>query len=162
MRGWNRFITIAFLFAITVPGLATLAGVDGMPTDENRASAPAPVVHADWQSIRRLPDAFTKYFEDHFAFRAQLVHAQARFRFRMLDVSPSAGVFVGRDGWLFYGEDGAVEEYASAPGMSGEDLEVWTKTLQDIQDALRARNIAYVFVVAPDKHEIYQIGRAHV
>ena len=155
MRTWDRLIVAFFLAAITVPGVATLAGVDGVAGDENREPAPPPTLRADWASLQQLPDAFTRYFEDHFAFRAQLVHAQARLRLEGLRTAPSPGVIVGRDGWLFYADDGAVEEYAVAPGMSAEDLEVFRLTLQDIQDALAARGIAYAFVIAPDKHVIY-------
>jgi hypothetical protein len=70
-------------------------------------------------------------------------------------VSPSASVIKGKDGWLFYAEDGAVEDYAVAPAMSDEDLHEWRATLQDIQDWLAAQGIAYAFVIAPDKHVIY-------
>jgi len=155
MGSSNRFVVIAFLAVIMLPGIATLAGVDGAPSDENRQQAPPPVVKADWASLQRLPGAFTSYFEDHFAFRAQLVRAQAELRLRALRVSPSPSVITGRNGWLFYADDGAVEAYAVAPGMSDADLRVWRQTLQDIQDWLARQGIAYVFVIAPDKHDIY-------
>jgi len=155
MRRWDRFIVAMFVCAISIPGVATLFGVDGAPADENRELAPPPVVDARWESLRALPDAFTKYFEDHFAFRAPLVHAQADIRLRALGVSPSTAVITGKDGWLFYADDGAVEDYAVAPEMSQSDLETWSWTLQDVQDWLAGQGIAYAFVVAPDKHVIY-------
>jgi alginate O-acetyltransferase complex protein AlgJ len=151
----NRILVIAFLTAIVLPGMATWFGVDGAPADENRRSAPPPTLRPEWRFVREFPDAFTRYFEDHFALRAPLVRAQADLRLRALRVSPSPSVIVGREGWLFYGEDGAVEEYAVAPSMSVEDLEVWRRTLQDIHDWLAEQGIAYVFVIAPDKHAIY-------
>ena len=70
-------------------------------------------------------------------------------------VSPSKAVIKGRDGWLFYADDGAMADYAAAPPFTGAELERWRHTLQDTSDWLRAQGITYVFVIAPDKHVIY-------
>lgn len=155
MHHWNRALVVSFVVLIALPGVATLLGVRGVDADENRTPAPPPVVRADWASLRALPDAFTRYFEDNFAFRARLVRTQADLRLRAFGVSPSPAVVVARDGWLFYGEDGAIEDYAVAPPMSPADLEEWRRTLQQTQDWLAVRGIAYAFVIAPDKHVIY-------
>jgi hypothetical protein len=110
----------------------------------------------DEASLRALPEQLTRYFEDHFAFRQRLVRWQAAVRLRMLGVSPSKAVIKGRDGWLFYADDGAMADYAAAPPFTGAELEQWRHTLQDTSDWLRAQGIAYVFVIAPDKHVIYR------
>jgi len=47
-------------------------------------------------------------------------------------------------------------DYAEAAPFTGAELELWRHTLQDISDWLRAQGIAYVFVIAPDKHVIYR------
>jgi len=74
----------------------------------------------------------------------------------VLGVSPSKAVIKGRDGWLFYADDGAMADYAEAPPFTGAELEQWRRTLQDTSDWLGNQGIAYVFVIAPDKHVIYQ------
>ena len=114
-----------------------------------------PQLRWDAASLRALPEQLTRYFEDHFAFRVRLVRWQAIVRLDALGVSPSASVIKGRDGWLFYADDGAMEDYAEAPPFTGAELEVWRHTLQDISDWLRGQGIAYLFVIAPDKHVIY-------
>jgi len=125
------------------------------PSGENRTLAPWPQLRWDAASLRALPEQLTRYFEDHFAFRVRLVRWQAIVRLDALGVSPSASVIKGRDGWLFYADDGAMEDYAEAPPFTGAELEVWRHTLQDISDWLRGQGIAYLFVIAPDKHVIY-------
>jgi hypothetical protein len=126
-----------------------------VPSAENRVLAEWPQLRWDEASLRALPEQLTRYFEDHFAFRQRLVRWQAVVRMRVLGVSPSSAVIRGRDGWLFYAGDGAIEDYASAPPLTDAELEHWRSTLQDISDWLRVRGIAYVFVISPDKHAIY-------
>jgi hypothetical protein len=64
-------------------------------------------------------------------------------------------VLLGREGWLFYGTDGAIEDYTAARPFSPGELEEWRATLQDTQDWLARRGIEYLFVIAPDKHWVY-------
>jgi hypothetical protein len=64
-------------------------------------------------------------------------------------------VIKGRDGWLFYADDGAMEDYAEALPFTGAELELWRHTLLDTSDWLRAQGIVYLFVIPPDKHVIY-------
>ena len=125
------------------------------PSGENRTLAAWPQFRWDAASLRALPEQLTRYFEDHFAFRARLVRWQAIVRLYVLGVSPSTSVIKGRGGWLFYADDGAIEDYAEAPPFTGAELDQWRQTLQDTSDWLRAQGIAYLFVIAPDKHVIY-------
>ena len=155
MRPWDRFITAAFLIGIMLPGAATLAGVDGGGDTENRELAPWPLLRTDGESLRTLPDAFTRYFEDHFAFRSSLVTAQSWLRLEVLKTPAEPTVIRGREGWLFYADDGAIEDYAVATTVSPSDLEAFRDTLQRTQDWLNGRGIAYAFLIAPDKHVVY-------
>ena len=153
---WSRLLTAVFVVAISVPLVATIAGVGGEGTgEENRAPAPWPGWPRDVAAATAWPEAMTRAFTDHVAFRGALVRAQARFRVQVLGTSPSPDVVLGRDGWLFYGTDGAVEDHTGTSPFTTTELEVWRTTLQHTHDWLAARGIAYVFVIAPDKHAIY-------
>jgi alginate O-acetyltransferase complex protein AlgJ len=83
------------------------------------------------------------------------VQWQAAFRLQVLRVSPSPTVVRGKDGWLFYADDGALDDHLNVVPLSDADLRRWTTTLQHTQDWLAARGIAYLFVIAPDKHAVY-------
>ncbi|MGE0444203.1 MAG: hypothetical protein AB7P99_03175 [Vicinamibacterales bacterium] len=155
MRDWDRFIVAVFLVAICLPGLALIGGIDGAGDSENRTPAPPPAAPTSWDTARAWPDAFTRYFEDHFAFRRDLVRAQAALRLEGLGVSPAASVIPGEDGWYYYADDSALEDYTVAWALSDSDLEIWATTLQQTQDWLAGQGIAYAFVLAPDKHAIY-------
>jgi len=153
---WERVLVALFLTVLTVPGLATLAGVDAdAARGEHRDLAPAPELTATWPAVAAFPAAFTAYFQDHFAFRGRLVRWQAAFRLLVLGVSPSPTVIRGKDGWLFYADDGALDDYLNTSPFSPAELETWTVTLQHAQDWLAARGVVYLFVIAPDKHVVY-------
>ena len=153
---WERLVVVGFLAVLAVPGLATLAGVDaGLTRGENRTLAAAPDLALSWPAMLRFPAAFTTWFQDHFAFRGRLVQWQAAFRLLVLQVSPSPTVIRGKDGWLFYADDGALDDHLNAVPLTDAELARWTTTLQHTYDALHARGIAYLFVIAPDKHAVY-------
>ena len=80
---------------------------------------------------------------------------QARFRVQVLRSSPTPDVILGKDGWLFYGTDGAAEDYSGSRPFTEIELEAWRDTLQHTQDWLQQQGIDYVFAVAPDKHVVY-------
>lgn len=152
----ERTLIAVFLLVLAVPPLATMFGIQrATAEEENRPLASFPQLDATLASWRAFPEAFTRYFEDNFAFRPALVQSQAAVRLAALNVSPSSTVIKGRDGWWFYADDGAMQDYAEAPPFTIAELEVWRRTLQDTTDWMRARGIAYLFVIAPDKHQVY-------
>jgi hypothetical protein len=152
----NRALVAVFLGALSLPLAGMALGLGGSPPSaENRVLAAPPGLPVDRDSLRALPEQMTRYFEDHFAFRQRLVRWQAELRLRVFGVSPSEAVITGRDGWLFYADDGAMEDYAEGRPFTAAELEVWRQTLQNTSDWLEAQGIAYLFVITPDKHLIY-------
>ncbi len=153
---WERTLVAVFMAAILLPGIGTLLGVDRTSlSGENRNLAAGPGLPTTWSAARAFPDAFSRYFEDRFAFRARLVRWQARLRFQALHSSPTPDVVTGRDGWLYYAADGAREDFGRNEPFPAKELETWRLTLQHTQDWLAARGITYLFVIAPDKHAVY-------
>ena len=153
---WSAALITLFVAALLMPGLVMVAGVDHETTrGENRELATAPRRPGTWAEWRAFPAAASRYFEDHFGLRARLVRWQARLRLRVFGVSASPDVIVGRDGWLFYAGDGGAEDIVSATPFTPAELDTWRTTLEHTRDWMEARGITYVFVLAPDKHEVY-------
>ncbi len=153
---WSTVLLGAFLAALVTPGAVMLAGLDGdAPHGENRELASQPARPSTWDTLRSFPRSASRYFEDHFGLRARLVRWQARLRLRTFGVSASPDVIVGRDGWFFYAGDGAAEDIASAVPFTRDELEAWRTTLEHTQHWMESHGIAYVFVLAPDKHAVY-------
>ena len=145
-----------FILAISLPLAANLAGVDGAdPGAENRELAAFPHVDGSWASIARLPANIGLWFDDHFGFRSTFIRWYGESRLFVLGVSPSAAVVKGRDGWFFYGDDQGIEDYVNSAPMTADALANWRAAVVSARDWLRARGIAYVFTIGPDKHAIY-------
>lgn len=141
-----RLVVVTFAAALAAP----LAGTIG------RIGTDTPAAESSLARDRQ-PGLFAwlDYFDTHFGFRQQLVHAHALASIRAMNVSPSPTVIKGRDGWLYYADDDALEDYESSSPMSDAELRDWANALVSTRDALRAQGIAYLFVLAPDKHVIY-------
>ncbi len=152
----SRLLVALFVAVISLPLTANLAGIDGAdPGAENRELARFPRADGSWASIADLPTTFSLWFDDHFGWRSTLVRWYGDVRLSGLHVSPSAAVVKGQHGWFFYGDDMAVEDFANVEPMTPGALANWRAAVLRARDWLQARGIAYVFIVAPDKHVIY-------
>jgi hypothetical protein len=137
-------LVVLFLVILTLPLGINLTGKDGADVGaENRELAPF-----SWRHI----DA---WFEDHFGLRATLVRWYGETRVFLLDVSPTPSVLKGREGFYYYADDQAIEDYVSEDPFTTRGLANWREALVRARDWLQVRGIAYVFLVAPDKHVIY-------
>jgi hypothetical protein len=152
----KALLVVVFVAVIALPLAANLAGRDGAdPGAENRELAAFPHLDGSAASLAAFPTTFADWFDDHFAFRSQLVRWYGESRLFVLGVSPSTAVVKGADGWFFYGDDKSIEDYANAEPMTDTALANWREAILRARDFLRARGIAYVFTIAPDKHVVY-------
>jgi alginate O-acetyltransferase complex protein AlgJ len=152
----KRLLGARFVAVIALPLAANLTGFDGAdPGAENRELAPFPQFDGTLKSLAEYPTTLSAWFDDHFGFRSMLVRWYGESRLFVLGVSPSTAVVKGRDGWFFYGDDNAVEDYALVEPMTPEALANWRAAVTRARHWLGARRIAYVFTIAPDKHVIY-------
>src|SRR5262249_7119025 len=140
----NRLLAVVFVAVISLPLLATVAGVDGGDREaENRELATFPHWDGSWASARAYPDAFTAWFEDHFAFRATLVRWNAETHLFGLGVSPSTTVLKGEGPWLYYADDGAAADYANATPLGEGEIRDWQEAIVRARAWLHQRAVAY-------------------
>ena len=151
-----RLLVVLFVAVIALPLAANLAGFDGAgPQAENRELAAFPRVDGSMTSIANAGPQLSAWFNDHFGFRSTLVQWSAALRLFVLRVAPSSAVVRGADGWFFYGDDKAIDDYANAEPLTPEAIANWRAAVRAAAHWLDARGIAYVFTIAPDKHAIY-------
>jgi alginate O-acetyltransferase complex protein AlgJ len=152
----NTLLAVLFVIVISLPLAANLAGKDGADAGaENRELATFPPIAAASTAPLQFVTGVSAWFDDHFGFRARLVRWYGESRLFVLGVSPTPSVIKGRNGWFFYADDMGVEDYANAEPLTPGALANWRHAVLRARDWLRARNIAYVFVIAPDKPTIY-------
>jgi hypothetical protein len=155
-RFLNWFITVAFVAIIAAPGVANLLGTDGADEEaENRKLAAFPALASNWSSIRSFLPDLDAWFSDHFGFRSQLVTWYGISRYMWLGVSPSPAVGIGPRGWLFYVDDGGLEDFTNEHPLTESEIQNWRNTVVRAKNWCQARGIAYLFTILPDKGSIY-------
>lgn len=118
-------------------------------TSEKRELAPAPrLVTEEGANLRFLEDAGA-YFQDHFAFRTQLVDLDATIRQRLFLTSATPNVVVGTEGWLYYA--GEMGDYQHMGVMSEAAVQNAAKNLSLVQEYFEGLGKRFALVVAPNK-----------
>ena len=152
----QAILAVTFLTMLCVPHLVEISGVHpGAAAVEKRAMAQRPDSRLLLESFSDYVGQFEKYYNDSFGLRESLIRWNNRLRLYLFDESPLRGVRVGRDGWLFYANEWALEDYENILPYTPQDLDTITKILEARRDWLERRGIKFFVIVAPDKHTIY-------
>lgn len=155
-RWTNKVLIVLFAILLWLPVLDVCFHLDWtVPHSENRAMAPYPKLHHGWHGLQEYVAGLEAYFNDHFGCRRCLVNWHNKMRWFLFNDKNTRNVLIGKDGWLFTTGAQMVEHYDGQLQFTPEQLQDWQALLEKRRDWLARRGIAYVFVVAPDKHTIY-------
>lgn len=150
----RRILALLFVVVIWLPLVVMLITPRQEVSElENRRLAAAPELQA--AAPRELADGFERYFNDHFGFRQQLIYLFRWLEVKVFRVSQAGNVIFGEDGWLFQAGSDQVADIRNNWPFSQAELAEWAQVLSEKHDALAARGIEYLFVLAPNKHLIY-------
>ena len=151
---WPDLVFIAFfLLVIALPLGAQLVLKDrAAAAQENRRLAKFPKLNWQGKTLAAFPAAFEKYYDDHFGFRDRLIRWHHLIKLRLLGVSPSSKVILGKEGWMF--DRDTVQYYAAAP-LTTEALEKWRRFLEERQRFVAAKGHPFLLVFAPLPSTIY-------
>ena len=145
-----------FLALLWLPNLEAVFHWDELPqVNEKRALAKFPALQPGLAGLRSFVNGLEAFYNDHFGFRKRLVYWGQRWRTVWFQESPLPTVMIGRDGWLFYSDDQTLEDIRATTLFKPDRLQAWQSLLERRRDWLARRGIRYVFVVAPDKHNVY-------
>jgi hypothetical protein len=155
-RTLQWLLVVAFLAVIATPAIGNLLGMDGAdPEAENRTLASFPTLNATWTDVTAFLPDLDAWFSDHFAFRQNLVKWYGISRYLWLGVSPTQTVANGSRGWLYYADDGGLEDFTNEHLLTESELQTWRETIVRARNWCRAHGIAYAFTILPDKSTIY-------
>ena len=152
--GWKDKVLVAiFGTVIAAPFTVQLMHLDPAPNEmENRRLAPFPRLAFTARAIDAFPEGFEKYFRDHFGLRSELIRWHHLWKLRLLNVSPSPNVVLGKDGWLF---DAELITYLQAPPLTEAELEKWRIVFEEKERFASQAGAAYFLVFAPSPPSIY-------
>ncbi len=148
-----KYIFIAvFLLICVIPSLGlAFGGIE--ESSENRTLSEFPSLKTeDGWNVTYLKD-LGDWFEDHFAFRNELVTGYAEIAGNVFDTSAQERVIVGTDGWLYYTD--SLSDYQGTDLMSERALFDAAHTLSMIQAYAEDNGVHFIFTIAPNKASLY-------
>lgn len=153
----DRLLILVFAVLLGLPTLDYFTGIDvTRPPDENRLPAPKPQLpHWSLGALQSWLAGAEDYFNDHFGFRKRLIRWCQQWKSRLYRDESGHKVLLGRQGWIFSGELGMIDDYLGLARFTPAQLRAWQTLLEKRRDWLAERGIKYLFIVAPDKHDIY-------
>jgi hypothetical protein len=148
---------ISYLVVALAMMLTPLAGLLWYQPDPEAQTAelaewPAALDRNGVVNIEFLPQA-GNYFDDHFAYRDELITLHAQVQTGLLGVSPTDQVIYGSDGWLYYG--GTLDDFLGSADVSERARYNGAHNLHLMQEYVQARGARFAVVVAPNKNSVY-------
>jgi len=161
---WQRrktclgFLPCLFLTLIFLPLLDEITGFsECWPLQENRTLSKKPVLTLT--DLGQFPQAYQRYYNDHFGFRSILIQTFNRFKVAAFRISANPYTMLGLDGWLYQDRESdnrdVIDYQLGRYPFDSQELQRWVNVLQQRRDWLKRQNCDYLFVIAPDKASIY-------
>ena len=149
--GHVAFIVTALALLLVPLAALPLAGSQRLSSQDDQAAFPALFDDSGFNT-NFLSDVGA-YFEEHFAFKSQLIDADAQLRERVFGVSNTKQVIVGTDGWIYYG--GTFADYQGTAHVSSRLLDNVAFNLSLAQGYTQSRGAKFLVTFAPNKNTIY-------
>jgi len=93
------------------------------------------------------------WFETHYAFRPQLITADARLQTTLFQISNTDPVTTGTDGWLYY--TSTLPDYLGEESLSDRGMWNLAHNMALIENYVTAMNAKFLFTVPPNKNTLY-------
>lgn len=141
-----------FLVFVFIPLIGDLAGITtGNSLEENRH-----IKGYEELSLPKKVALYIKNFDSRFWGRQYLVRSYIAIKKDFFGVSPlPEKVIIGKEGWLYLSDYGAMDDYRNIRPFSVEQLDSIQAYLRHISKELGQQDIKFYVAVVPDKHTIY-------
>lgn len=150
-------IYIVYIILFVLMAAIPLAGMpfyrNNAESAEQRTLAEMPKLTDENGLNLAFPSGFEDYFQDHFAFRSELVNAGATILLRVFRSSAEDDVICGKDGWVFYSE--TLSDYSALKVLTDGELARLGTVLRLEQQYCSENGAAYIFMSAPNKNSVY-------
>ena len=136
--------------------LAPFAGMSFWATDEtteNRELREFPSLSEKGGFNIEYLEELGAYFEDHLAFRPQMLTTNACIWGKLVKSSTTDQVIVGKDDWLYFG--GTLEDYTGKELLSDRELYDIVHNLALMRDYAEQNGSRFLLMVAPNKNTLY-------
>lgn len=153
MKKGKLIYCILFFAVCLVPSVGMLVTKQEV-SSENRQLSEFPSVKTEegkWnvEWLSQVGD----YFQEHFAFRNELVTGNALLHGKVLETSTADGVIQGKNNWLYYKD--SLDDYLGQNLLSDRSLFNIAHMLSMTQEALQEKGVKFLFTIAPNKNSLY-------
>lgn len=152
----RRFFSTVFVIFVFLPLFSNwfISFCINFENTEKRAYAFKPELN--FSNLSSFPQAFEAYYNDHFPFRNLLMQWNSIVMVKLFKVSPvPSKVLIGKKGWFYYVDNGALDNYRRVTVFSEEELNNIRLTVEKRNAWLKSRGIAYYLVFVPEKQTVY-------
>ncbi len=156
-RWGDWVIIVVFVALIWAPTLDEFFHLDHsrQPGENRLPAAFPPPPRFDLGEAQHFITGLETYYTDHFGFRKKLIRWFQNWKIGLYHDRSVYKIIIGQNRWLFWGEAQMVEHFLGLAKFTPEQLQQWQTLLEKRRDWLAQRGIQYLFVVAPDKQDIY-------
>ncbi|MBB6454562.1 hypothetical protein HNQ94_003051 [Salirhabdus euzebyi] len=152
----SSLLPFAFIVILIIPSFVTIIGIDSnLSSVEKRDLAAKPKLNLREETYTDYIRKYETYINDNFGFRDKLIKWNNVIKVKYLKTSPINRVLIGKDGWLFYNDEGVTEDYRGVNHFDDIELETIKSNLEERKKWLEAQGIKFYITVAPNKHTIY-------
>lgn len=121
--------------------------------NQKQAPAPFPRIQENGVWNEHILSELGEYFSDHFAFRWELIQANALIKGNVFGMSGEDSVIRGKDGYYFYTD--SLDSYQGKTSLDERELYGTARGLALIQEYVKNQGGTFVFTVAPNKNTLY-------
>ena len=150
----DTLVSVVFIAVLVVPSVDLFFGIDKTPMSDRREIG-MPEWPDDASGLGRYAGDLRYFLMNRFGFEGAMVRAHGLVKHDVLGVSPSMRVIMGSDGWYFLDLYRGNVDPAGYRRFADEGVERWRAAIEGRRAWLAERDVAYLFMVAPDKATVY-------
>ena len=151
-KTYAAFIAICLILCLIPSVFMVFFRSDEAIGNETQTQWPS-VTEEDGSFNYHLLDEMGSYFETHYAFRSQMITADAKVQAGLFQVSNTDSVIAGQDGWLYY--NSTLSDYLGEDPLSDRGMWNLAHNLALIQNYAEAMGAKFLFMVPPNKNSLY-------
>ena len=136
-----------------VPSLGMVVRPTVEPIGNERSSKPPEVIKKDGSVNFGYLTELGGYYEKHFAFRPEMITADATIQANLFGNSSIDTVIAGTDGWLYYTSD--ANDFLGRSPLTEAQINGVVHNLGIIQRYAQSKGARFLFTVAPNKSTLY-------
>ena len=150
-KGLITFLVLCFVVLLT-PFVGMLVAPT-METTENKELMALPTLKdEDGINIHYLSE-LGDYFQEHFAFRQEMVSVNAKIYGEIFGSSTTDQVVIGDDDWMYY--TGTLDDYLGDNVMSDRAIKNAVHNLKLMQNYVESKGSQFLLAIVPNKNSLY-------